>query len=134
MAGEIPEGLVIEQVWAVEATYGPDAAERRPAVRAQHLTRIGELRASGTILEAGGYSDMSASLILLRATSEAAALAVVEADIYYQTDHYRGWPGLLVRLDVIGDEELSLRLEDAWRYRAPSRLAATRPTAAAKGQ
>ncbi len=55
-------------------------------------------------------------------------------DIYYQTDHYRGWPGLLVRLDVIGDEELSLRLEDAWRYRAPSRLAATRPTAAAKGQ
>lgn len=45
-------------------------------------------------------------------------------EIYYQTDHYRGWPGLLVRLDVIGDEELTLRLEDAWRYRAPKRLAA----------
>jgi hypothetical protein len=53
-------------------------------------------------------------------------------EIYYQTDHYRGWPGLLVRLDVIGDEELSLRLEDAWRYRAPKKLAATRPTAARK--
>jgi hypothetical protein len=50
-------------------------------------------------------------------------------EIYYQTDHYKGWPGLLVRLDVIGDEELSLRLEDAWRYRAPKKLAATRPTA-----
>ena len=50
-------------------------------------------------------------------------------EIYYQTDHYRGWPGLLVRLDVIGDEELALRLDDAWRYRAPKRLAAARPTA-----
>jgi hypothetical protein len=44
-------------------------------------------------------------------------------DIYWQTDHFKGWPGLLVRLKVIGDEELSLRLEDAWRFRAPKRLA-----------
>ena len=56
-------------------------------------------------------------------------LLEIAPDIYYQTDHYRGWPGLLVRLDVIGDEELSLRLEDVWRYRAPKRLAATRPVA-----
>ena len=33
MAGEIPDGLAIEPVWAIEATYGPDAVERRPAVR-----------------------------------------------------------------------------------------------------
>jgi hypothetical protein len=44
-------------------------------------------------------------------------------DIYWQTDHFKGWPGLLVRLAVIGDEELKLRLEDAWRFRAPKRLA-----------
>ena len=44
-------------------------------------------------------------------------------DIYWQTAHYEGWPALLVRLDVIGDEELKLRLEDAWRFRAPKRLA-----------
>ena len=44
-------------------------------------------------------------------------------EIYWQTDHFTGWPGLLVRLDVIGDEELKLRLEDAWRFRAPKRLA-----------
>jgi len=44
-------------------------------------------------------------------------------DIYWQTDHFKGWPGLLVRLEIIGDEELSLRLEDAWRFRAPKRLA-----------
>ena len=46
--------------------------------------------------------------------------------IYYQTDHFRGWPGLLVRLDLIGDEELSLRLEDAWTFKAPKRLSAPR--------
>ncbi len=46
-------------------------------------------------------------------------------EIYWQTDHFRNWPGLLVRLDVISDEELGLRLEDAWRFRAPKWLAAT---------
>lgn len=50
-------------------------------------------------------------------------------DIYYQTPHYHGWPALLVRLDAIDDEELGLRLEDAWRFRAPRTLAASRPTA-----
>lgn len=55
-------------------------------------------------------------------------LLEIAPEIYFQTDHYKGWPGLLVRLDVIDDEELGLRLEDAWRYRAPKRLAATRPT------
>jgi len=53
-------------------------------------------------------------------------LMEVAPHIYFQTDHYKGWPGLLVRLDVIADAELSLRLEDAWRYRAPKRLAAGR--------
>src|ERR1700750_2160333 len=43
-------------------------------------------------------------------------------EIYFQTDHFKGWPGLLVRLDVIGDEELSLRIEDAWRFKAPKKL------------
>ena len=52
-------------------------------------------------------------------------------EIYFQTDHFKGWPGLLVRLDVISDEELSIRLENAWRYKAPKKVAAMRPTASA---
>lgn len=44
-------------------------------------------------------------------------------EIYWQTDHFQGWPGLIVRMEAISDEELSLRLEDAWRFRAPRRLA-----------
>ena len=50
-------------------------------------------------------------------------LMEIAPEIYWQTDHFKGWPGLLVRLDMIGDEELSLRLEDAWRFRAPRQLA-----------
>ncbi len=50
-------------------------------------------------------------------------LMEVAPEIYWQTDHFKGWPGLLVRLEIIGDEELSLRLEDAWRFRAPRKLA-----------
>lgn len=46
-------------------------------------------------------------------------------DIYYETDHYRGWPGLLVRLDKISKKELALRLERAWRIQAPKKLQQT---------
>jgi uncharacterized protein YciI len=94
MAGELPEGLAIETVWAIEATYGPDAAERRAPVRAEHLRRIALLRQAGTIVEAGGYADMSGSLLLVRAADEAAALAVVRDDVYTKTGV---WTGFRVR-------------------------------------
>ncbi len=50
-------------------------------------------------------------------------------EIYFETDHYKGWPGLLVRLEAIGDDELGRRIEDAWRYRAPRRPAQARAEA-----
>jgi hypothetical protein len=42
--------------------------------------------------------------------------------IYYETDHYRGWPAVLIRLGAIGDEELGLRLEEAWIRKAGKTL------------
>jgi hypothetical protein len=47
-----------------------------------------------------------------------------DPDVYYETPHYRGYPGVLVRLDAIDREELEGRLEDAWLIQAPKRLAA----------
>jgi len=44
--------------------------------------------------------------------------------IYFQTNHYVGWPSLPLRIAAIGDEELELRLIEAWRYRAPKKLLA----------
>jgi hypothetical protein len=43
-------------------------------------------------------------------------------EIYWETDHYKGWPGILIRLAAISDAELRHRLEKAWRMRAGKRL------------
>jgi uncharacterized protein YciI len=80
---EVPAGVKVEPVFLVEAQYTPDAAKKRPAVRAEHLARVVELRAEGTIVEAGAYSDgLTSSILLVRADDAAAALAVVRADVY----------------------------------------------------
>lgn len=46
-------------------------------------------------------------------------------EIYFQTDHYVGWPSLPLRIGAIGDEELLERLIEAWQCRAPKKLLAT---------
>ena len=67
--------------------------------------------------------------LVLYAPIEAKSLLLeIAPEIYYETDHYIGWPSVLVRLDVIGDEELKLRLLDAWTERAPEKLRRQRPT------
>lgn len=81
MTGALP---AMEQVWAVEATYAPDAAERRPEFRAEHLGRIVELKAAGTLIEAGAYADVSASLLLVRGDTEQQALDLCRADVYHR--------------------------------------------------
>ena len=45
-------------------------------------------------------------------------------EIYFQTDHYVGWPSLPLRITAIGNEELQQRLIEAWQYRAPKKLLA----------
>lgn len=80
---EIPAGVAIEQVFLVEAQYGPDAAERRPAVRAEHITRAAELKRAGIIVEVGAYSDsLTSSLLMVRAGSADEALGIANQDVY----------------------------------------------------
>jgi hypothetical protein len=45
-------------------------------------------------------------------------------DVYFTSPHYRGYPGVQVRLERIDEDELAQRLEDAWLIQAPKRLAA----------
>lgn len=82
MAQEIPDGVVMEPVFVIEATYAPDAAETRAPHRPAHLARIADLRAAGIVLEAGAFPDMSGSLMLVRAADTDAALALVAEDVY----------------------------------------------------
>lgn len=78
----MPETPPIEPIWLIEATYAPDAAETRVPFRAAHLTRLVELKDAGVVVEAGAFTDVSASIILLRAESEEAALAICRDDVY----------------------------------------------------
>jgi uncharacterized protein len=81
-AGTPAPGIAIEPVWLVEATYAPDAAETRKPFRAEHLARLMELRDAGVVIEAGAFPDVSASVVFLRAASEAEALAICRDDVY----------------------------------------------------
>lgn len=74
----------VEQIWVVEATYAPDAAQRRGEFRAEHLARVVELKAAGTLLEAGAYGDLTASLLLLRADGRDEALGLCRQDVYFR--------------------------------------------------
>jgi uncharacterized protein YciI len=79
---DIPDGVAVETVFMVEISYSADAAEKRPAVRPEHLRRIARLMADDRVLEAGGYLDFSSALLMVRASSEEEAVALVRDDVY----------------------------------------------------
>ena len=85
-----PPTPTIETVWFVEATYAPDGAETRVPFRAEHIARAAELKAAGTIVEIGAFTDVSSAVILVRAESEAAALDIIRADVLRQATG-SGW-------------------------------------------
>jgi hypothetical protein len=70
----------------------------------------------------------SETLLLLCPAEQKALLMEISPEIYFENEQYVGYPAVLIHLNAIDDEELSLRLEDAWRFRAPQSLAARRPT------
>jgi uncharacterized protein YciI len=79
---EDPSRGPLETIWFVEATYAPDAAETRTPFRAEHLAGIRERLAAGLYIEAGAFADVSASVVLVRAESERAAIELVRDDVY----------------------------------------------------
>jgi uncharacterized protein YciI len=82
MTAEIPPGVAVETIYIVEATYAPDASERRRPIRVEHLDRVMEMRRAGILLEAGGYADFSSALLLFRTSSAEEALRICREDIY----------------------------------------------------
>ncbi|MGY1723445.1 MmcQ/YjbR family DNA-binding protein [Blastococcus sp. SYSU DS0533] len=55
---------------------------------------------------------------------EKAALLAAAPDVFLTTPHFDGYAVVLVRLERVPDAELAELVEDAWRARAPRRLAA----------
>jgi hypothetical protein len=77
-------------------------------------------------LKVGGKSFVAVknaeTIVLSIPIEDKERLIEMAPEIYYQTDHYVGWPYVPVRAPVIGDDELKRRLIDAWRFRAPRKL------------
>lgn len=64
------------------------------------------------------------TLVVHSAPDEKEMLMEVDPTIYFETDHYKGWHAVLVRLKNISAGKLRHRLEQAWRQKAPKRLVA----------
>lgn len=45
-----------------------------------------------------------------------------DPDTFFITDHYRGYPAVLVRLARVEEDDFRDLLEEAWRFNAPKRL------------
>jgi hypothetical protein len=50
------------------------------------------------------------------------ALLSSEPEVFFTTSHFDGYPAVLVRLEVIGDQALEELVAEAWADRAPQRL------------
>lgn len=50
-------------------------------------------------------------------------LLAADPDKFFTTDHYRGFPAILVRLDRVGADELWELLVEGWRCQVPKRMA-----------
>jgi len=66
--------------------------------------------------------DGQSVVFLLESVDEQEALIEVRPDIYHITDHYRGYAAVMARLSALSTAECSLRLERAWRLKAPRAL------------
>jgi len=82
---ELPAGISVETVYAVEISYSPEAQAKRPAVRFEHLTRVARLLGDGTLVEAGGYLDWKSALLIFRAGSAQEAIDLIRDDVYLRS-------------------------------------------------
>ena len=69
------------------------------------------------------------TLVLRCPEEEKEVLLAAEPEFYFQTDHYIGYPALLIRLAIIDDQRLAARLESAWAHQAGQRAVTARAPA-----
>lgn len=105
--GEVPDTLEVEQLYAIEAEYGPDGENRRRPFRREHLENYARLSHEGIIVFGGALGDVESAFIVVRAPDEAAALALAQRDVYATSGtwtSYRVRPYALVKLRAPGSE------------------------------
>jgi hypothetical protein len=101
---ELPE--VVEDIW-----YGRPALK----VRGKGFVRLKE--------------DEQAVAFVVASVEEQQFLIETQPDLYYITDHYRGYAAVLARLQALRAPECRARLEGGWRAKAPRALVKQRDSA-----
>jgi len=66
--------------------------------------------------------DGESVVFLLESVDEQEFLIRAQPELYFITDHYRGWPAVLARLAKLRVAECRHRLEQGWRITAPKTL------------
>jgi hypothetical protein len=104
-------------------------ARIRAAAKAAKLPAIAEGTSYGTpALKVRGKLLMrmkdADTLVFHCPIEEKAMLLEAASEIYFETDHYKGWPAVLVRASKASDAELEVCLQRAWRSQAPAKLRA----------
>jgi hypothetical protein len=94
LAGALPE--VSEELW-----YGTPGLK----VHGKGFARLKE--------------DGASVMFHLGSVDEQRFLLETQGDVYFITDHYRGYAAVLARLSALTRRECSARLELSWRSRAP---------------
>lgn len=107
---ESSDGLrsILDRLEALSQSKGLDLVERSTSYGTPAL-KVGG-RAFVRVLDA-------ATIVLQCPLDQKVLLMEISPEIYFETDHYVGYDAVLIRLDAIEDEELALRLADAWRFK-----------------
>jgi hypothetical protein len=66
--------------------------------------------------------DGQSVVFMLEDVGEQEALIDARPQVYFITDHYRGYPAVLARLSRLGTAEARVRLERSWLRKAPPSL------------
>lgn len=66
--------------------------------------------------------DGTSVVFLLEDVGEQEMLIEAAPQLYFITDHYRGWPAVLAHLAKLPVAECRIRLEVGWRLKAPRTL------------
>ena len=65
-------------------------------------------------------------VVLMVALDEVDVLIETEPQVFFQTDHYKGWPAILVRYATANPARIAMLLECAWKRRASKAQRAAR--------
>ena len=95
------------------------AAAKLPEVEEETSYGTPALKVRGKLLARMKDHD---TLVVMCPLEEKEMLMEVAPEIYFETDHYKGWPAVLVRLSKIKADALKHRLERSWRVKAPKPL------------